>query len=97
MKRQRRRWLNGPIPEVVREIEELCGPRCGSVLTRERGYFRRNITAGRRDYHRLAETNWPIGSGAMDSAIGRVINLRLKAAGVFWHQDSAEAVLILRA
>ena len=94
--RQRRRLLKGQTQEVLDEIEELCGSRCGPVLKRERGYFRRNIMAGRMDYHRLAEAKWPIGSGAMESAIRRVINLRLKGAGIFWHEDSAEAVLLLR-
>jgi hypothetical protein len=97
VKRQRRRLLKGQTQEVLDEIEELCGPRGGSVLKRERGYFRRNIAAGRMDYHRLAEEKWPIGSGAMESAIRRVINLRLKGAGIFWHEKSAEAVLLLRA
>ena len=62
-----------------------------------RGYFRRNITAGRMDYHRLARAKWPIGSGAIESAIRRVINLGLKGAGIFWHEKSAEVVLLLRA
>ncbi len=47
------------------------------------------------DYHRLAEAKWPIGSGAIESAIRRVINLRLKGAGIFWHKKGAEAVLLL--
>jgi hypothetical protein len=97
VKRQRRRLLKGQTQEVLAEIETVCGPRCGAVLKRERGYFRRNITAGRMDYHRLAQEKWPIGSGAIESAIRRVINLRLKGAGTFWHKKSAEAVLCLRA
>jgi hypothetical protein len=32
----------------------------------------------------------------MESAIRRVINLRLKGPGIFWHEDSAEAMLLLR-
>jgi hypothetical protein len=97
VKRQRRRLLGGRTREVLDEVETACGPRCGGVLRRERGYFRRNITAGRMDYHRLAEARWPIGSGAIESAIRRVINLRLKGAGIFWHKKSAESVLLLRA
>jgi hypothetical protein len=96
VKRQRRRLLKGQTQTVPEEIEAVCGPRCGSDLSRERGYFRRNIAAGRMDYHRLAEAKWPIGSGAIESAIRRVINLRLKGAGIFWHEESAEAVLLLR-
>ncbi len=97
VKRQRRRLLTGQTQKVLDEIETVCGPRCGGVFKRERGYFRRNIKAGRMDYHRLAEAKWPIGSGAIESAIRRVINLRLKGAGIFWHKKSAEAVLLLRA
>ena len=97
VKRQRRRLLKGQTQEVLDEIETVCGPHCSGVLKRERGYFRQNIKAGRMDYHRLAEAKWPIGSGAIESAIRRVINLRLKGPGIFWHKKSAEAVLLLRA
>jgi hypothetical protein len=38
----------------------------------------------------------PIGSGAIESAIRRVVNLRLKGAGMFWLQENAEAFLHLR-
>jgi hypothetical protein len=97
VKCQRRRLLTGQTQKILDEIETVCGPRCSGVLKRERGYFRQNIKAGRMDYHRLAEAKWPIGSGAIESAIRRVINLRLKGAGIFWHKQSAEAVLLLRA
>jgi hypothetical protein len=97
VKRQRRRLLQGETQKVLDEIETVCGRHCSGVLKRERGYFRQNIKAGRMDYHRLAEAKWPIGSGAIESAIRRVINLRLKGAGIFWHKKSAEAVLLLRA
>ena len=88
VKRQRRRLLTGQTQKVLDEIETVCGPRCGGVFKRERGYFRRNIKAGRMDYHRLAEAKWPIGSGAIESAVRRVINLRLKGAGIFWHKKA---------
>lgn len=38
----------------------------------------------------------PIGSGTMESAIRRVVNLRLKGAGIFWHEEHAEQMLLLR-
>lgn len=38
----------------------------------------------------------PIGSGAIESAIRRVVNLRLKGAGMFWLEENAEAFLHLR-
>ena len=38
----------------------------------------------------------PIGSGAMESAIRHVINLRLKGASIYWNSKTAEAMLMLR-
>ena len=34
-----------------------------------------------------------MGSGAIESTIRRVINLRLKGNGIFWTEDNAEAVI----
>src|SRR5512135_207142 len=39
----------------------------------------------------------PLGSGAVESAIRRVINLRLKGNGISWREENAEAMLVLRA
>jgi hypothetical protein len=39
----------------------------------------------------------PLGSGAVESAIRRVINLRLKGNGIDWREENAEAMLVLRA
>lgn len=38
----------------------------------------------------------PIGSGCVESAIRRVINLRLKSPGIFWKIETAESMLFLR-
>jgi hypothetical protein len=39
----------------------------------------------------------PVGSGVVESAIRRVINLRLKGNGIYWREENAEAMLVLRA
>lgn len=39
----------------------------------------------------------PLGSGAVESAMRRVINLRLKGNGIYWREENAEATLVLRA
>jgi hypothetical protein len=39
----------------------------------------------------------PLGSGAVESAIRRVVNLRLKGNGIYWREENAEAMLALRA
>jgi hypothetical protein len=47
-------------------------------------------------YSDIAEKGLPIGSGLVESAIRRVINLRLKGASLFWLKETAEAMLYLR-
>ena len=94
--RQRRRLLKGGGDEVRTAIDAVCGSRPGKALKRERDYFKRNIARGRMDYARIAALKMPIGSGAVESAIRRVVNLRLKGPSIYWHKKSAEAVLLLR-
>jgi len=94
--RQRRRLLKGGVEEVQAAIDAACGSRPGKALKRERDYFKRNGGNGRMDYARMAALKLPIGSGAIESAIRRVVNLRLKGPSIYWHKTSAEAVLLLR-
>ena len=54
----------------------------------------------RRDllkYAGLRRHKMPIGSGAIESAIRRVINQRLKSPGTFWLEETLEEMLYLRA
>jgi hypothetical protein len=39
----------------------------------------------------------PSGSGAIESAMRRVINLRLKGNGIYWREENVEGMLVLRA
>jgi hypothetical protein len=94
--RQRRRLLKGGFEEVRAAIDAVCGPRPGKALKRQRDYFKRNGGKGRMAYARMAALKFPIGSGAIESAIRRVVNLRLKGPSIYWHKTSAEAVLLLR-
>jgi hypothetical protein len=94
--RQRRRLLKGGFEEVQAAIDAVCGSRPGKALKRERDSFKRNGGKGRMDYARVAALKLPIGSGAIESAIRRVVNLRLKGPSIYWHKKSAEAVLLLR-
>jgi hypothetical protein len=65
-------------------------------LKRERAYFKRDGGQGRMDYARVGALKLPLGSGAAESAIRRVVNLRLKGPSIYWHKSSAEAVLLSR-
>jgi hypothetical protein len=94
--RQRRRLLKGGVEEVQAALDAVCGSHPGKALKREREYFARNGGKARMDDARMAALKLPIGSGAIESAIRRVVNLRLKGPSIYWHKTSAEAVLLLR-
>jgi hypothetical protein len=60
-------------------------------------YLERHGEAGHLDYARYRRRGLPLGSGAIESAIRRVINLRLKGNGICWLAENAEAMLVVRA
>jgi len=39
----------------------------------------------------------PLGSGAIESSIRRVVNLRLKGNAIYWREENAEAMMQVRA
>jgi hypothetical protein len=94
--RQRRRLWRGELKAFLDDVERLCRGKRGKDWTREREYLLRNFRAGRLNYSKARWAKMPIGSGTMESAIRRVVNLRLKGAGIFWHEDHAEQMLLLR-
>jgi hypothetical protein len=94
--RQRRRLWRGELRALIDDVERLCRGKRGKDWTRERDYLLRNARAGRLDYAKARRAKMPIGSGSMESAIRRVVNLRLKGAGIFWHEEHAEQMLLLR-
>jgi hypothetical protein len=94
--RQRRRLWRGELKEFTEEIERVCRGKRGKGWSRERDYLLRNARAGRLNYAKARRAKMPIGSGTMESAIRRVVNLRLKGAGIFWHEEHAEQMLLLR-
>jgi len=94
-----RKWKNllwnGQIDELKTEIENDCkGNRKVAALKKWRMYFKKN--QDRMQYQAFEGQNIPCGSGSVESAIRRVINLRLKAAGTFWKIGMAEVFLFLR-
>ena len=94
VKQQRQRLRNGRASAVVQAVDLLCRGPLSKALRTQRDYFIRN--AKRLDYAAAKEAGLPIGSGAVESAIRRVINLRLKGASMYWLKPSAEAMLMLR-
>ena len=48
------------------------------------------------DYAKYRRRKLPTGSGAIESAIRRVINLRMKGNSISWKEKNAEGMLLLR-
>ena len=83
---------------VIGELEALAAGRPeGAAVWREIGYLSRHSEAGRLRYDCFRCRGVPRGSGAIESTIRRVLNLRLKGTSLFWEEANAEAVIQLRA
>lgn len=93
--RQRRFLLKGESAVVVQAVQVLCRGRNSKAIKTERDYFVRNEQ--RLAFPTVKALNLPIGSGAIESAVRRVINLRLKGPCIFWYKENAEKMLMLRA
>ena len=92
--KQRRLLLKGQVKQVVKAVQAVCRGRKSKAIATERDYFAQNRQ--RMAYSTLKALGLPIGSGAIESAVRRVINLRLKGPCIFWYRENAEKMLMLR-
>jgi len=70
-------------------------PEAAAVLRLERSYFAKH--AERMRYPLFRDDGLPIGSGAIESAAGHVVQHRMKRAGMRWSDGGGDALLALRA
>jgi hypothetical protein len=91
---QRRLLLRGEVERVIAAVRDICRGRNSKAIRTYRDYFIKNQR--RMAYAKLMAMKLPIGSGAIESTVRRVVNLRLKGASIFWCRASAEAILLLR-
>ena len=91
---QRRLLLRGQLEQVIAAIRDLCRGRNSKAMRTHRDYFIKHQS--RMAYAQLMAMKLPIGSGAIESTVRRVVNLRLKGPSIFWCRASAEAILLLR-
>ena len=80
--------------EVITALRELCRGRTAGKIRTHRNYFLKN--RHRFAYTTMGGLGLPRGSGAVESAIRRVINLRIKDASIYWLPESVDAILLLR-
>jgi hypothetical protein len=82
--------------EVVLEaLHALATTRRGKAITRALRYVEAH--AHRMRYVTLEARKLPIGSGQVESAVRRVVNLRFKAPGSFWTETTVSGLRHLRA
>jgi len=91
--KQKKRLRRGRVAQVIAAVEELAvADRV--ALEKEVAYFQERVRLMR--YDMLRERGLPLGTGAVESAIRRVVNLRLKGTGIFWEPANAERMLYMR-
>ena len=82
--------------EVVQEaLRALAPTRRSKAITRALNYVETH--AHRMRYVTLEAHKLPIGSGQVESAVRRVVNLRFKAPGSFWRETTVSGLMHLRA
>ena len=93
-------WKNllweGRLDQLEKEIGQHIrhSKKRKEALSKFNSYFQKNRS--KMQYADFRCFNLPIGSGCVESAIRRVINLRMKSPGIFWKTKTAESMLFLR-
>jgi len=94
----RKKLRAGRAYEVTIELSLLAEdlPLDSPVWT-EIHFLEKHAEAGHLWYRAFRRRGVPLGSGAIESAVRRVVNLRLKGNGIMWYEQNAEGMLALRA
>lgn len=98
----RKKWVTenrkllrrGKVKKVIGTLRRLCTGRNAEKLKTELNYFVKN--AAKMKYAWFKRCRLPLGSGAVESCIRRVVNLRMKSPSIFWREENAEGFLHLR-
>ena len=96
----RKKLKAGRANDVTAELSmraEAAGVPSESTVWTDIRYLENHAERGHMKYRELRRRGLPMGSGAIESAIRRVVNLRLKGNGITWYEENAEGMLALRA
>lgn len=102
-KEQRRKWSSkarallkaGKVEDFLEMARPLCRGRNAKEIGTAIAYYEKRAYQMRYDVFR--RMNIPLGSGVIESAVRRIVNLRLKGSSIFWKEEHAEGLLHLRA
>ena len=83
----------GNIKQIIADIKTDC-KRISKALKTEIKYFEKNYD--RMQYQIGRTLKWCCGSGMVESAVKRMINLRFKGASYFWKQGNLDGLFLLR-
>jgi len=101
--KERQKWIRkvrtmlwrGRVDAVLDECKALCRGRRSKKISSLLDYIERNRV--RLNYPLFRKLRVPLGSGVIESAVRRVINLRLKGPGIIWEEENVEKMLHMRA
>ena len=103
---ERKKWFmelknllwSGQVESLLNKVKEFCekkGKEVKGKLLTEMNYFEKH--KNRMRYQLFRAQKWLCGSGAVESAIRRIINLRFKSPSSFWLIEHIEPLSFLRA
>ena len=92
--RERQLWVTARVAQLKAGHVQAMMRAADEINAELSNYFHNNRT--RLDYKGCRNSHLPIGSGAVESGIRRIINLRLKGNGSFWDIKNAEGIIHLR-
>jgi hypothetical protein len=93
--RHRLRTAPDGVEQVLQRLQPEVKARRAKKMKTAIAYFEKH--AARMAYVTLDEQHLPVGSGVVESAVRRIINLRFKAPGTFWEEDTVADLMHLRA
>jgi hypothetical protein len=85
----------GLMKQMDEFIAQATGERC-KIMVAQREYLLGAYREDRLKYAQVLGKKLPIGSGAIESLIRQVVNLRMKGNSKFWLKENAEIMLHLR-
>lgn len=93
--RHRLRTEPDGVKQVIQRLQPEVRARRAKKMKTAIAYFEKHAT--RMAYTSLDDQQLPVGSGVVESAVRRIINLRFKAPGTFWEEDTVAELMHLRA